>query len=155
MCRATYISFAAWCGLVAILVVLWRWLTYVQIPPAIVNKFDVTEIHFALDLVGIVLTGVLYALVLAVLVKVESTLRMRRAAYISFAIGFAIAAMLAVAGRAIWPLVLSGRVPLELVEHFSFIDYLWPAGILLSDFDPLAPLNMERAVAYSSTILLN
>jgi uncharacterized membrane protein YesL len=101
------------------LAVIWRWLNTVEIPPAIVHKVSVSEIAFCLDVVAVLLTGVLYALALVFLVKAERAFRMRGSAYISFAVGYTIAAMLAVAARAIWPLVYAHKIPLETAKRFE------------------------------------
>jgi hypothetical protein len=78
----------------------------------------------------------------------------RRAAYISFATGCAVATLLAL----IWRLVNTGKTPLTLSQTMTFSDmtsFLWPSSLLLIEADPIAPLNIERATLYATAILLN
>ena len=158
MRRTAYISFVAWGAVAVMLVIIWRWLNAVEIPPAVVNKVNVPEIYFCFDVVAIVLTGVLYALVLAVLVKTGRAFRMRRVAYISFATGWGVAIALFVFSRTFWYLVEAGRIPdwASLSEGMSDISlFICPPGILLMEIDPLAPLNIGRATFFATVMLLN
>jgi hypothetical protein len=83
---------------------------------------------------------------------------MRRAGYISFAIGCIVATALAVGWRFYWHLVNAGTISLTPSSYYGFSDisnYLCPSSLLLMDVGPREPLGIVLVISYVIVILLN
>ena len=81
-------------------------------------------------------------------------IRSRKVAYIGFVVGSAVAITLVI----MWRLVNTGKIPLTTSEYMKSSDialYLWPSSLMLMEVDPLAPPDLERAILYATSILLN